>query len=67
MQALSKYPAKSPIRTAILIELANDLITLNLKSEAINYYEQALECIVDQTTRVTCLRQLLDLQIECGK
>ncbi|XP_028165947.1 uncharacterized protein LOC114356789 [Ostrinia furnacalis] len=67
MQALTKYPAKSPIRTSILMELANDLAVLEHKLEAVSYYEQALEGVVDTTMRLMCMRKLLNMQIECDK
>ncbi|KAL0870878.1 hypothetical protein ABMA27_004718 [Loxostege sticticalis] len=67
MQALTKYPAKSPIRTSILMELANDLVELNHKLEAVSYYEQALEAVGDQTMRLMCMRKLLNMQIDCDK
>ncbi|CAG9788504.1 unnamed protein product [Diatraea saccharalis] len=65
MLALGKYPPKSPLRTSILIELANDLIALNYKLEAASYYEQALETVTDQTVKNMCLKNLLNLQIDC--
>lgn len=67
MQALNKYPDKSPIRTAILMELADNLVSLNHKLEALFYYEQALETVEDKTRRLMFMRNLLDLQINCGK
>lgn len=65
MLALGKYPAKSPLRTSILTELANDLVSLNHKLEAASYYEQALDTVSDQTMKIMCLRNLLNLQMDC--
>ncbi|KAJ0174864.1 hypothetical protein K1T71_009972 [Dendrolimus kikuchii] len=67
MQAMSKYPEKSPVRAAILMELSNDLVSLNHKLEALSYYEQALELVEESTMKVMGLRHLLNLQIDCGK
>lgn len=67
MQAFSKYPDKSPMRMSILMELANDLASLNHKLEAMSYYQQALELIEDGTMKIMSLRHLLNLQIDCGK
>ncbi|CAH0400718.1 unnamed protein product [Chilo suppressalis] len=64
MLALGKYPPKSPLCISILMELANDLIALNHKLEATSYYEQALEIVTDQTMKIMCLKNLLNLQIE---
>ncbi|KAG6463123.1 uncharacterized protein LOC115452167 isoform X2 [Manduca sexta] len=67
IQALNRYPEKSLLRTSILLELSNDLVHLNKKSEAACYFEQALETVVDNTMRIMCLRNLLNLQIDCEK
>ncbi|XP_049876172.1 40-kDa huntingtin-associated protein [Pectinophora gossypiella] len=67
MQALSKYPERSPIRTSILMELADGLVSLNHKLEAVSYYEQALELVEDKTRKLMFLRNLLNLQMDCGK
>ncbi|XP_075980220.1 40-kDa huntingtin-associated protein-like [Anticarsia gemmatalis] len=67
VQALQKYPDKSPLRTSILMELASDLIELNHKCEAASYYEQALEMVQESTMKVMCMRNLLNLKIDCGK
>ncbi|XP_026741525.1 uncharacterized protein LOC113503676 isoform X2 [Trichoplusia ni] len=67
IQALTKYPEKSPIRTSILMELANDLTELNHKMEAASYYEQAIETVTESTLRIMCLRNLLNLRVDCKK
>ncbi|XP_050664820.1 uncharacterized protein LOC126965321 [Leptidea sinapis] len=68
IQALSKYPEKSPIRTWILLEIANNLIELDHKLEAAAYFEQALETLQeDNMMKVTCLHNLFNLQIDCDK
>ncbi|KAJ8714825.1 hypothetical protein PYW08_004806 [Mythimna loreyi] len=67
IQALNKYPEKSPIRTSILMELASDLIELNHKLEASSYYEQAIDTVTESTMKTICLRNLLNLRIDCGK
>lgn len=67
MQALNKYPEKSPIRTSILMELAENLVMLNLKLEAVAYYEQALETVQDKTRKLMFMRHLVNLLIDCGK
>ncbi|XP_047535416.1 40-kDa huntingtin-associated protein [Vanessa atalanta] len=67
MQALTKYPAKSAIRTSILLELANELIELDHKHEALAYYEQAVDIIEDSTMKLMCMRNLVNLLIKCGK
>ncbi|KAM3959685.1 huntingtin-associated protein 40 kDa [Aphomia sociella] len=67
MQALNKYPEKSLQRTSIFMELANNLVSLNHKLEAISYYEQALENIDDKTMRLMCMRTVLNLLIESDK
>ncbi|KAH9635959.1 hypothetical protein HF086_015533 [Spodoptera exigua] len=59
IQALNKYPEKSPIRTSILMELASDLVELNHKLEAAAYYEQALETVTETTMKTICLKNLL--------
>ncbi|KAL4703677.1 hypothetical protein ACJJTC_016221 [Scirpophaga incertulas] len=64
MLALGKYPADSPLKTSILLELANDLVSLNYKCEAISYYKQALESASDKTVRLMCMKNLLNLQID---
>ncbi|CAK1550343.1 unnamed protein product [Leptosia nina] len=67
LQALNKYPEKSPLRSSIFMEIANDLLELDHKLEAIAYYEQALEIIQDDFMKLMCLNKLLNLQIDCGK
>ncbi|XP_014361389.2 40-kDa huntingtin-associated protein [Papilio machaon] len=67
LQALSKYPDKSPIRTSVLMELANNLVSLNHKLEAVTYYEEALETVNDSTMKLLYMRNLLNLLIDCGK
>lgn len=67
IQAMNKYPEKSPIRASILMELAGDLVSLEHKLEALSYYEQALEIIEHKTLSIMCLRNLLNLQIDCEK
>lgn len=49
------------------MELANDLVELNHKSEAASYYEQAMETVQESTMRVMCMRNLLNLKIDCGE
>lgn len=66
MQALNKYPDKSPIRTSILMELADNLVMLNLKLEAVAYYEQALETVDDKTRKLMFMKNLVNLLIDCG-
>ncbi|CAB3230231.1 unnamed protein product [Arctia plantaginis] len=67
IQALKKYPEKSPLRYSILMELANDLVELNHKLEATSYYEQAMESVQEYTMRVMCMRNLMNLKIDCAK
>ncbi|XP_041982072.1 uncharacterized protein LOC121735342 isoform X2 [Aricia agestis] len=67
MKTLNKYPEKSPLRASVLLELANNLVDLNHRQEAIVYYEQALNNITDKTTRLMCLRDLMNIQIDCDK
>lgn len=67
IQALNKYPDKSPIRTSILMELASDLVELNHKLEAAAYYEQALETVTETIMKTICLKNLLSLRIDSGK
>ncbi|XP_047031990.1 uncharacterized protein LOC124638893 isoform X1 [Helicoverpa zea] len=67
IQAMNKYPEKSPIRTSILMEIASDLVELNHKLEAASYYEQAIDTVTEGTMKVMCLRNLLNLRIDCGK
>ncbi|CAH2043134.1 unnamed protein product, partial [Iphiclides podalirius] len=67
MQALSKYPEKSLIRTSILMELANNLLSLNHKLEAVAYCEQALDTVRDSAMKLMYSRNLLNLLIDCGK
>lgn len=67
IQALNKYPEKSPLRTSVLMELAGNLIELQYKLEAVSYYEQALETITEPTMKLMCLRNLLNLMIDCDK
>lgn len=66
MQALNKYPDKSPMRTSILMELADSLVMLNLKLEAVAYYEQALETVDDKTRKLMFMKNLVNLLIDCG-
>ncbi|XP_032519136.2 40-kDa huntingtin-associated protein [Danaus plexippus] len=66
-QALSKYPEKSPIRTSILLELAEELVSLDLKSEALVYYEQALETATNGVVNLMCSRKIINLLIDCRK
>ncbi|CAG4944533.1 unnamed protein product [Parnassius apollo] len=67
MQALSKYPETSPIRTSIFMELASNLVSLNHKLEAVAYYEQALDTLSEGTMKLMYMRNLLNLLIDCGK
>ncbi|XP_026321530.1 uncharacterized protein LOC113231429 [Hyposmocoma kahamanoa] len=67
MQALNKYPDKSPMRTSILMELADSLVMLNLKLEAVAYYEQALETVDDKTRKLMFMKNLVNLLIDCEK
>ncbi|XP_059057863.1 uncharacterized protein LOC131851386 [Achroia grisella] len=67
MQALNKYPEQSLIRTSILMELANNLVSFDYKLEAIAYYEQALKNIENNTMKLTCMRTILNLLIVCDK
>ncbi|CAH0720559.1 unnamed protein product, partial [Brenthis ino] len=67
LQALSKYPEKSPLRSSILLELANELIILDYKLEALHYYEAALEIIEDKAMKLMCSRNILNLLIDCDK
>ncbi|KAI5634892.1 hypothetical protein NE865_12375 [Phthorimaea operculella] len=65
LQAIPKYPETSPLRTSILMELADHLIYLNHKKEALSYFEQALELVEDKFRRLMHTRDLLNLQIDC--
>ncbi|XP_072945247.1 40-kDa huntingtin-associated protein-like [Epargyreus clarus] len=65
MQALSKYPEKSPIRTSILMELASELVALNHKFEALEYCKQALDLVGDETMKLMYMRNLVNLYIDC--
>ncbi|CAH2092567.1 unnamed protein product [Euphydryas editha] len=67
IQALSKYPEKSPIRASILLELGKELVELDHRLEALSYYEQAVDIIEDSTMKLMCMRNLVNLLIECGK
>ncbi|KAJ2945385.1 hypothetical protein O0L34_g188 [Tuta absoluta] len=67
LQALPKYPETSPLRTAILMELADHLIFLGHKKEALSYFEQALELVEDKFRRLMQTRNLLNLQIDCDQ
>lgn len=67
MQALNKYPEKSLIRTSILMELANNLVSLNHKLEAVAYYEQALDSVKDSKMKLMYMTNLLNLLIDCSK
>uniref|UniRef100_A0A2A4J1A6 Uncharacterized protein n=1 Tax=Heliothis virescens TaxID=7102 RepID=A0A2A4J1A6_HELVI len=67
IQAMNKYPEKSPIRTSILMEIASDLVELDHKLEAASYYEQAIDTVTEGTMKVICLNNLLNLRIDCGK
>ncbi|XP_004923956.1 uncharacterized protein LOC101741560 [Bombyx mori] len=67
LQALNKYPEKSPIRTSLLMELASNLSTLGHKAEAISYYQQALDTVVDYTMKLMALWNLMILQIDSEK
>ncbi|GBP58594.1 hypothetical protein EVAR_40878_1 [Eumeta japonica] len=67
IQAINKYPEKSLLRTAALMELANNLAMLNHKLEAISYYMQALENIEENSAiQIKCLCTLLDINIQCN-
>lgn len=48
------------------MELASDLIELNHKLEASAYYEQAIDTVTESTMKTICLRNLLNLRIDCG-
>ncbi|XP_023946416.1 40-kDa huntingtin-associated protein [Bicyclus anynana] len=67
MWALVKYPEKSPLRTSILLELADGLVDLNYKQEALAYYEEAVNTIEDKTMKLMCMRNFFNLLLECGK
>ncbi|XP_053610546.1 40-kDa huntingtin-associated protein [Plodia interpunctella] len=67
LQALTKYPEKSLLRTSILMEIADHLIDLNHKSEAVGYYQQALEDMEEKTMKIVHLRNLVNLLIDCDK
>lgn len=66
MQALHKYPEKSPLRVSILTELAEDLVILGHNAEALEYFELALENVTESTMRLMFLMRKLNLQIDCG-
>ncbi|XP_038222274.1 uncharacterized protein LOC119839909 [Zerene cesonia] len=67
LQALHKYPEKSPLRTAILMEISSNLLELDHKLEAIAYYEQAIDTIEEEALKLMCLLKLLNMQIDAGK
>lgn len=69
MQALNKYPDKSPLRTSIFMELANNLDVLKKKLEAIHYYELALKNIDNNNSmlRLECMCRLVCLNIDIGE
>ncbi|XP_045500463.1 uncharacterized protein LOC123697931 [Colias croceus] len=67
LQALHKYPEKSPLRTSILMEISNDLLELDHKLEAIAYYEQAIDTIEEEALKLMCLFKLMNMQIDAGK
>ncbi|XP_047521499.1 40-kDa huntingtin-associated protein [Pieris napi] len=67
LQALHKYPEKSPLRASILLEIANDLLEINHKLEAITYFKQALDIIQDETMKLMCMIKLFKMQIDSGK
>lgn len=48
------------------MELANNLVSLNHKLEAVTYYEEALETIDESTMKLMYMRNLLNLLIDCG-
>ncbi|KAI8439131.1 hypothetical protein MSG28_012989 [Choristoneura fumiferana] len=65
IQALHKYPDNSSIRLSILTEVANHLVELNLKCEAVSYYEQALELVEESNMKIMFMRNYINLLIEC--
>ncbi|XP_013190351.2 40-kDa huntingtin-associated protein [Amyelois transitella] len=67
LQALTKYPEKSLLRTSILMEIADHLVALNHKCEAVAYYQQALEDIDEKTMKIVHMKNLVNLLIECDK
>ncbi|XP_011566009.3 uncharacterized protein LOC105395745 [Plutella xylostella] len=68
IQAMNKYPEKSPLRTSILLELANSLVLLGSLLEALAYYQQALETMDEgNLMRVKCLSNILRLNIQKGR
>ncbi|XP_034834349.1 40-kDa huntingtin-associated protein-like [Maniola hyperantus] len=67
MWALVKYPEKSPLRTSILLELAEGLVDLNYKNEALVYYEEAVDSIEDKTMKLMCFRNMFNLLLDCDK
>lgn len=68
IQTMNKYPEDSPLRTSVLMELANNLVILNKRLEAISYYEQALDTLESHSKlRLKCLCNILSLNVQCGK
>lgn len=67
MWALVKYPEKSPLRTSILLELADGLVELNYKHEALVYYAEAVESVDDNTMKLMCMRNMFNLLVDCGR
>ncbi|XP_047992493.1 40-kDa huntingtin-associated protein [Leguminivora glycinivorella] len=66
-QALTKYPERSSIRLSLLSELAADLVTLNLKCEAVSYFEQALALVQEPTMKIMFVKNYINLLIDCEK
>lgn len=67
MTAFHKYPEDLLKRGIILLGLASDLVSLGHKEEALAYYTQALDHIKENTTKLTCLKNKMNLEIDCGK
>lgn len=67
MTAFYKYPENLLKRGMILLGLSSDLISLGHKEEALAYYAQAIDHVKEKTTKLTCLKTKMNLEIECGE
>lgn len=67
MTAFYKYPEDLMKRGIILLGLSSDLISLGHKDEALAYYTQAIDHVKEYTTKLTCLKNKMNLEIDCGE
>ncbi|KOB64878.1 Factor VIII intron 22 protein [Operophtera brumata] len=65
LTAFHKYPEQTLICGSILMRLSSDLVALGHKEEALAYYAQAIHHVKENNMKQICLKNKIDLEIEC--